>query len=93
MTAKFDLGLVLATPGAVGALELSGVTAKQFLDRHSAGDWGDVCEEDKELNDAALLDGTRLVSSYDLPNLKREKVLIITEADRSVTTLLLGSEY
>ena len=59
--------------------------------RHAAGDWGEVDAEDWSLNDQAVLDGTRLLSAYR--TLKGEKLWVITEADRSSTTLLLPSEY
>jgi hypothetical protein len=63
-----------------------------LFQRHAQGDWGDVCEEDWALNDLALADGDgRIFSSYELP--ESGKVWVITEADRSVTTLLLPEEY
>ncbi|MFH1087675.1 MAG: hypothetical protein V1737_03720 [Chloroflexota bacterium] len=61
------------------------------LKRHAAGDWGDLGEEDKQANDAALKDGSRLLSAYEQPGLP--KVWIITEADRSATTVLFPEEY
>lgn len=60
------------------------------LNRHLKGDWGDLDDEDKAANDRALEDGTRLFSSYNLPG---GKIWIITEADRSATTILLPEEY
>jgi hypothetical protein len=65
------------------------------LQRHVAGDWGELDQEDKDANDAALTDGSRLLSAYliDEANPTKGKVWIITEADRSVTTFLLPSEY
>jgi hypothetical protein len=78
------------------AIALSGQTAADFLDRHVRGDWGDVDQEDWKLNDAALQDGSRLLSAYT--TLKGVKVWCITEAaddsgHRSATTILLPSEY
>lgn len=58
--------------------------------RHKTGDWGDLCEEDKKENDFALEHGYRLLSAYKVGD---EKIWIITEADRSVTTILLPEEY
>jgi hypothetical protein len=93
---KFSLGQILATPGALEALQESGQTPQFFLARHIRGDWGEVCKEDKMLNDQALVDGSRLLSAYK--TLKGVKIWIITEADddqghRAATTLLLPSEY
>ena len=85
------LGQVVATPGALEALEQASVQPFQLLARHQAGDWGEVCVEDKQLNDEALSDGTRVLSAYTLDT--GVKIWIITEADRSATTLLLPSEY
>lgn len=87
----FSLGQVVATPGALELLEQHSKAASEFLARHHSGDWGDVlCDEDKELNDDALKDGSRLLSAYNVGN---DKLWIITEADRSSTSVLLPSEY
>jgi hypothetical protein len=93
---KFSLGQVLATPGALEALEKSGQSPEFFLNKHQHGDWGEVCQEDKMLNDQALMDGSRLLSAYR--TLKGERIWIITEAadergHRACSTLLLPSEY
>jgi hypothetical protein len=61
-----------------------------YLARHAAGDWGDLCAFDRRQNQIALRDGLRVLSSYDVP---AGRVGIITEADRSVTTILLPEEY
>jgi hypothetical protein len=82
----FNPGKVVATPGA---LELD-IDLNEFLLRHLSGDWGDMCDTDKEENDLSLRRGSRLFSSY---NIEDEKLWIITEADRSVTTFLLPEEY
>ncbi len=86
-----ELGQILATPGAIAALAEAGVHPAELLNRHVRGDWGDLCPEDKGLNDRAAREGGRLFSAYRLPG--GEKVWVITEADRSGTTLLLPAEY
>jgi hypothetical protein len=88
---KFPLGRLVATPGALQSLEESGQSPSDFLDRHAQGDWGDVCLEDQQLNDQALIDGSRILSSYK--TLRGVKVWVITEADGSSTCILLPSEY
>jgi hypothetical protein len=88
---RFSLGQVVGTPGAIEALEASKQSPAEFLNRHVVGDWGDVCEEDRQANDDALLHGERLLSSYRTSS--GTKLWIITEADRSATTILLPDEY
>ncbi len=93
---KFTLGQLVATPGALEALEESGQAPGVFLSRHAAGDWGEVDEEDWALNDQALKDGSRILSAYRTLNGK--KLWVITEAAdddgrRAVTTILLPDEY
>lgn len=88
---RFSLGRTLATPGAVSAMEAAGNLPADFLDRHVRGDWGDVDDEDQEANEAALREGTRILSSYRTR--KGAKLWVITEADRSATTILLPEEY
>jgi len=88
---KFSMGLVVATPGALRALEGSRELVLDFLFRHVSGDWGELDEEDKAENELSLREGFRLLSAYTLKS--GEKIWIITEADRSVTTLLLPDEY
>jgi hypothetical protein len=73
-TSRFQLGQVVATPGAL------------------KGDWGDLSDDDMAENEFSLKEGFRLLSSYQLPD-TGEKIWIITEADRSITTLLLPEEY
>ena len=87
----FPLGQVVATLGALRALAEAGQEPVDFLDRHTCGNWGVVPEEDWALNDEALRRGLRLLSSYRLAS--GERLWIITEADRSATTLLLPDEY
>ncbi len=96
MKAKFQLGQTLATPGALEALEEAGQSPGFFLDQHAQGNWGEVCDEDKRLNDQALVDGSRLLSAYS--TLLGVKIWIITEAadddgNRAASTVLLPSEY
>ena len=87
MKSKFQLGQLVATPGALRALEEAGQSPAFFLDRHLAGDWGEVDAEDKRANDEALITGERLLSAYR--TLKGARIWIITEADRSSTCCLL----
>lgn len=87
----FPLGIIVATPGALRALTEAQQTVDPFLRKHIRGDWGEVCEEDKASNDTALRHGDRLLSAYRLRD--GVKIWIITEADRSSTTLLLPEEY
>ncbi|MCP4283910.1 MAG: hypothetical protein GY792_05600 [Gammaproteobacteria bacterium] len=87
----FSLGQICATPGALEALAPHEGLGLLLLVRHVTGDWGDVCEEDAEENELSIEAGFRILSSYTTPGNK--KIWIITEADRSVTTLLLPSEY
>lgn len=87
--AKFRLGRIMATPNA-----LTSITNEDILvgiQRHQAGDWGDVDEHDRQANERALVEGTRLWSVYHAVN--GTKFWIITEADRSLTTALLPQDY
>jgi hypothetical protein len=86
---KFSLGQIVITAGAHEKLNHYEVLSA--LIRHSTGDWGDVCEEDKLSNDQAVEEGSRILSSYQTKD--GTKFWIITEWDRSVTTVLLPSEY
>jgi hypothetical protein len=88
---KFDLGQVVATPAAIVAIEFAHSSAIELLQRHVTGDWGDLSAEDKALNDRAIEKGERIVSAYTLAD--GERLYIITEWNRSVTTILLASEY
>jgi len=89
--AKFELGQLVATPGALAALEESGEQPGTFLTRHAAGDWGDLSEDDQRENEFSLLHGFRLLSAYTLRTGTR--IWVISEADRSATTILLPEEY
>ncbi|PFH10919.1 hypothetical protein BCF11_3354 [Collimonas sp. PA-H2] len=88
----FTLGHVVATPDALDLLDRLGINASTLLVRHQQGDWGDICREDAATNTWAAQAGERLLSAYILGK-PHERLWIITERDRSVTTLLLPEEY
>jgi len=90
MMGALPLGKVVATPGALQLLLEVGDDPFDYLARHATGDWGDLCAFDRRQNEIALRSGERVFSSYGTP---AGKVWIITEADRSVTTILLPEEY
>jgi hypothetical protein len=87
----FPLGRIVSTPGALAALERANQSAALFLTRHAGGDWGELDREDVRENEYSVARGFRLLSSYTTA--AGEKLWIITEADRSSTTLLLPDEY
>lgn len=87
----FPAGQFVATPGALSLLEQANKSPLEFVSRHLRGDWDDLGQDDKAENELSLKHGFRLMSSYQVT--ETEKLWIITEADRSVTTLLLPSEY
>ena len=94
--AKFQLGQIVATPAALEALAESGQTPEFFIDKHAAGDWGIVNEDDRKLNEEALLDGSRILSAYK--SLRGVKIWVITEATddngiRAATTILTPEDY
>ena len=91
MTAMFTLGRIVATPGALRALERANQSAALYLTRHAAGDWGELDPEDIRENEYSVAHGFRLLSIYSTAI--GDKLWIITEADRSATTLLLPDEY
>jgi hypothetical protein len=90
MTAPLSLGKVIATPGAMKLLMEGRQHPFEYLARHATGDWGELCAFDRRQNEIAQRDGLRVLSSYEVP---AGKVWIITEADRSITTILLPEEY
>ena len=95
-TKKFSLGRIVSTPGALQALHDADQEASEFLSRHVSGDWGDLDAEDRQTNEGALIDGSRLLSAYQ--TLKGEKIWIIKEAVtefglRYSSCILLPSEY
>ena len=87
----FDLGQLVATPGALAALEKAGQSPMEFLSRHVTGDWGEIPEEDRKENQFSLEKGFRLMSTYRTT--ASDVVWVITESSRSHTTLLLPQEY
>jgi hypothetical protein len=89
--ARFPLGQTFITPGAQDALAQSGQSARAFLSRHVTGDWGDLGADDKAENDFSVDKYLRIFSAYHTAD--GVKVWVITEADRSATTILLPSEY
>jgi hypothetical protein len=91
MTLRFPPGQFVATPGALRELAQADESPLSYLRRHLAGDWGDLDAEDRQENELSLAHGFRLLSAYILQNGTR--LWIITEADRSATTLLLPEEY
>ena len=93
---RFDLGQTVSTPGALEALHRNNSTGLDYLSRHASGDWGIVCDEDKQANNDALQTGARLLSAYFLQD--ETKLWIITDAEddqgnRQATTFLLPEEY
>lgn len=88
-TREFRLGLVTATPSVLEAVQ--GLDLLRAIERHASGDWGDVCERDRQENDLSMREGYRLLSVYHDRN--GVKFWVVTEADRSATTVLLPSEY
>lgn len=96
MIIKFHPGQIVATPGALEALRQAGQQPAEFLSMHLAGDWGDLDDEDKRLNAEAVVDGSRILSSYRTR--LDERIWLITEATgddgrRACSTLLLPDEY
>lgn len=96
MVTKFSLGQTLATPGALQAIEESGQAPSDFIARHVSGDWGDLSEEDKRLNEISLKVGSRIFSVYRTAN--GVELWVITEGTdeagkRAATTIVLPEEY
>jgi hypothetical protein len=89
-TICFPLGQIVATPGALALLDRGAINATELLQRHQSGDWGNVPLEDAAENENSVINGWRILSSYSVAD---ERIWIITESDRSVTTLLLPEEY
>jgi hypothetical protein len=88
---RLELGELCITPNAADAIERSKQEPWEFLSRHSVGDWGDVCFDDWQENNASLKTGLRIFSSYETNS--GERLWIITEADRSLTTFVLPDDY
>lgn len=88
---RFELGAVVATPELVARLAKLQLDVARFLARHATCDWGDVSAEDATANTMGMFTFTRLLSVYDLAD--GGKVYILTEADRSITTVMLATDY
>ncbi len=88
---SFPLGQVLITPPVEAVLQEVGRNLQEFLDRHASGDWGDIDTDDWNANEEALTSGARLMSAFAVT--EAQKIWIITEADRSATTILLPADY
>ena len=94
---SFDLGPVVSTPGALETLQRNEMTGMELLARHANGDWGELCDQDKQTNEDALRDGSRLMSVYTLAD--GTTIWLITDAEiddqhhRQATTFLLPDEY
>ena len=88
---RFALGQVVATPGALAALQEARQSPLELLRRHQTGDWGNVPPEDAQENELSVEQGFRILSAYTLTT--GVKIWLITEADRSASTFLLPSEY
>jgi len=82
---------VVATPGALSALEKAEQLPAEFLDRHVNGDWGDVTDADKQENEVSIEQGFRILSAYTTSS--GDRIWVLTEADRSATMILLPEEY
>ena len=91
LRSKFTLGDIVVTTPLHDHCKTNNFSLLPYLIRHAQGDWGDLCQEDKESNEYALKNGERLLSAYKLRD--GEKIWIITEWDRSVTTILFPSDY
>jgi lipase chaperone LimK len=87
----FELGQIVGTPGALQELQQAEQNPLELIVRHVTGDWGDLCEEDMQENEFALERGLRIFSSYELKS--GDKIWVITEHDRSVTTILRPEDY
>ncbi|MEM9754061.1 MAG: hypothetical protein AAF916_11850 [Planctomycetota bacterium] len=90
---QFHLGTCIATPGAIKAMYVAKVDPLTLLIRHVTGDWGELCDEDRQANEDALRHAARIFSKYVLDTDADVSVYVITEADRSSTTILLPSDY
>ena len=86
-----SLGSIVATPGSLQVLGEAGISPVELPSRHARGDWGDLSAHDRKVNREAIRLGYRVLSSYTLST--SERIGIITEASREVTTILLPDEY
>ncbi|MBO7750348.1 hypothetical protein [Burkholderia pseudomallei] len=88
----FPLGRVLATPGAIDVLDRTGTNADDLLRRHLRGDWGVVCSADARTNNLAVVNGTRILSAYEL-GARCERLWVLTDAERRATVIMRPCEY
>src|SRR3954449_8923414 len=88
--AQFGLGQIVATPGALEVMKAHNIDGLELLRRHVTGDWGDLDEADKQENELSVQKGFRILSAYGRGS---SRLWVITEADRSVTTILRPDEY
>ena len=87
--AKFRIGRIVTTPEVLDTVPPAEI--RTAITRHQAGDWGDIPEDDKRINERSLVDGSQIVSAYH--SAKKRKFLLVTEADRRTTTVLLPGQY
>ncbi|TAE87545.1 MAG: hypothetical protein EAZ82_07690 [Verrucomicrobia bacterium] len=87
---KFEIGKTYATPAVTQWAGEQGIDLTKLMWRHHCGEWGDLCDDDKSANDEALETGDRILSAYQISG---RKIYIITEYDRSKTTIMLATEY
>lgn len=88
---KFDVGAVIVTPTASRVLEAAGQSAEQVLSRHQSGDWGDVSEKEREVNEEALRRSYNLLSIYRLG--PGQRVTVVTKGDRSLTMVHIDPRH
>jgi len=88
---RFELGKTVVTPGIIQTVPFT--TVLKAITLHAGGNWGIIGDEDATSNERAIEEGTRIFSAYASPPSPDGKIWVITEADRSVTTVLLPSEY
>lgn len=92
--ALFSLGHVVATPAALALIEKHGASVPQLLNRHQTGDWQKLCQKDRDANWQAAFGDARVLSAFNIGNTDHPvKIWIITERDRSVTTILRPQDY
>lgn len=87
---RFPLGNTYATAGVTHWAERHEIDLTRYIRRHHCGEWGDLDAEDRQANEEALQDGTRIFSAYKIGE---KKIYIVTEGDRSMTTIMLATEY
>ncbi|RMP46212.1 hypothetical protein ALQ26_04210, partial [Pseudomonas amygdali pv. lachrymans] len=91
--ASFEMGRVMVTHSVQSLLQNSSLDVMQYLQRHATGDWGEISNDDWDSNQHALKADGRLFSGYDIDAEDETRLWIITESDRSVTTVMLPSDY